>query len=80
MSESIETGKWIYVGDSRIPAYIINVISDTEVSAGYFQNDSKAIKEEFVLNNGQWQFKHSGPSGSYLKGDLEAIVKRGPFT
>lgn len=77
-SEMIKENEWIYVGDNRIPAYVINIISATEVSAGYYQNSAKTIKEEFILKNGQWEFKSSGPSGSYLSGSLESIVKRGP--
>ncbi len=73
-----EKGSWIYVGESKIPAYVINVISETEVSAGYYQNMTKAIKESFVWEGGVWEFKHSGPSGSYLSDHLESVVKRGP--
>ncbi len=80
MNESgIKEGSWIYVSSSRIPAYVINVISESEVSAGYYQNDTKAIKEDFIFNGNSWEFEHSGPSGSYLSGNLEVIVKRGPY-
>ena len=73
-------GQWIYVGDSNIPAYVINVISEKEVSAGYYQNNAKAIQENFVLIDGRWEFEHKGPNGLYLKGTkYEAIVKRGPY-
>ncbi|MCZ4374286.1 hypothetical protein O4H50_21085 [Vibrio diazotrophicus] len=76
--DKVDVGHWIYVGTSHIPAYVISVISDNEVSAGYYQNNSKAIKEEFVNVDGMWCFKHSGPSGSYLTGSIASIVKRGP--
>lgn len=80
MSDSkVKKGDWITVGSSNISAYVFNVISDTEVSAGYYQNQSKAIKEDFVWDGNAWQFKHQGPNGSYLRGDEEAIVKRGPW-
>ena len=75
--EKVKSGEWIRVG--KINAYVISVISDDEVSAGYLQNDIKAIKESFVWDGQRWQFKDSGPSGSYLSGSLEAIVKNGPF-
>lgn len=75
--ESVKEGDWITVGDSRINAYVTSVHSSSEVSAGYHQNQLKAIKEDFVLKNGRWEFKHSGPSGSYLSGHLESIIKRG---
>ena len=77
---TVREGQWIYVGKSSIPAYVISVISDEEVSAGYYQNDAKAIKENFVLVDGRWEFKYEGPNGSYLKGTrYETIVKRGPY-
>lgn len=71
-------GDWIKVGDSRIDAYVFHVISETEVSAGYYQNRSKAIKEDFVWDGETWQFKHQAQNGSYLHGSDEAIVKNGP--
>ncbi|MEX0648522.1 MAG: hypothetical protein WEA56_16300 [Balneolaceae bacterium] len=78
--ETVREGQWIYVGENRIPAYVINVISEEEVSAGYYQNDVKAIKENFVLVDDRWEFKHKGPNGTYLKGTrYETIVKRGPY-
>lgn len=76
--EIVKENEWIYVGENRTPAYVINVFSPTEVAAGYFQNQEKAIKELFVLTNGRWEFKSSGPSGSYLGGILASTVKRGP--
>lgn len=74
----VKEGDWITVGPSYISAYVFHVFSDTEVSAGYYQNQSKAIKEYFVWDGGYWQFKFQGPNGSYLRGEEEAIVKRGP--
>lgn len=77
--ETVREGQWIYIGENRIPAYVIQVISEEEVSAGYYQNHVKAIKENFVLEDGRWEFKHEGPNGIPLKGKrYEAIVKRGP--
>jgi len=76
--EKVNAGDWIYVGKSRIPAYVIKVLTDTKVSAGYYQNNFKAIKENFLWNGEKWEFETSGISVQYLRGDLEAIVKRGP--
>lgn len=79
MSETkVKKGEWITVGSSKINAYIFHVFSDTEVSAGYYQNGSKAIKEDFIWDGETWQFKYSGPCGSYLNGQEAAIVKKGP--
>lgn len=81
MSESnVNTGDWIYVGNSKIPAYVINVVSSSKVSAGYYQNGFKAIKENFLWNGKEWEFETAGVSGAYLRGDLEAVVKRGPLS
>ncbi len=72
----IEVGHWITVGEST-DAYVFNVVSETELEVGYLQNKVKAIKEPVVLENDKWKFKYSGPCGSYLRGNEEAIVKRG---
>ena len=74
----VKEGDWITVGDSNVDAYVFHVHSETEVSAGYYQNRSKQIKEDFVWDGEYWQFKYQGPNGSYLRGREEAIVKRGP--
>lgn len=78
--EGIKIGQWITVGESNIDAYVFQVISKTEILAGYYQNRTRAIKEEFVWNGSVWNFKNSGPSGSYLHGADEALVKRGPVS
>lgn len=75
---SVKVGDWITVGSSRLNAYVFHVLSETEVSAGYYQNNTKAIKENFVWKGEAWQFKYSGPNGSYLRGQEERIVKQGP--
>ncbi|MGJ8690494.1 MAG: hypothetical protein ACSHXZ_13355 [Gammaproteobacteria bacterium] len=80
MSEDITKGQWIKVGESNIDAYIFQVLSYTEILAGYYQNRTKAIKEEFVWDGSRWSFKNSSPSGSYLRGADEALVKRGPIS
>jgi hypothetical protein len=68
---------WIKL-TSVINAYILNVISENKISIGCHQNNLKAIKEDAVLQDGQWVFEVSGPSCSYLRGSDEAIVKSGP--
>ena len=75
----VSAGKWIYVGENLIPAYILKVINPELVSAGYFQNDIKAIKENFEKVDGRWQFQSNSVGGSYLRGSDEAIVKTGPY-
>lgn len=80
MNENIASGQWIKVGASNIDAYVFQVISKTEIFAGYYQNKLKAIKEEFVWDGSKWNFKNSGPSGSYLRGSDEALIKRGPIS
>lgn len=78
MNDSIREGKWIKVGENGIDAYIFQVISSTEILAGYYQNQTKAVKENFIWNGEKWDFKNYGPSGSYLRGPDEALVKKGP--
>lgn len=68
---------WIRLA-SGIDAYVFNVISETKLSIGYYQNNLKAVKENVLWKNNQWEFETTGPSGSYLRGADEAIVKRGP--
>jgi hypothetical protein len=75
---NVKKGDWISVGISNINAYVLHVFSETEISAGYYQNHLKAIMEDFVWDGERWQFKYSGPNGSYLRGHEEAIVKMGP--
>lgn len=76
--EKVKVGDWIYIGESRIPAYVIKVLTDVKVSAGYYQNNFKAIKENFLWDGEKWIFESDNVSGSYLKGNLEQVVKRGP--
>lgn len=77
---SLSTGTWIKVGKNQnIDAYVFRVDSDTEIFAGYYQNGAKAIGEDFVWNGAFWDFKYSTPSGSYLRGERERLVKKGPY-
>lgn len=78
MNSKVKISDWISVGESRIPAYVFRVISDTEVYAGYYQDGLKPIGEDFTFDGCFWRFKNNGPSGTYLRGIRAAVVKRGP--
>ena len=75
---SVQINQWVQVGPSGIDAVVLDIYTDGSLAVGYYQNRLKAIKEDVVWNGAQWQFKHSGPSGSYLGGAEAAMVKRGP--
>jgi len=74
----VKVNTWITVGESNIHAYVFTVRSETEVSAGYYQNKAKEVKEDFVWDGACWNFKGSGVSASYLRGHDAAIVRNGP--
>ncbi|EPC7293535.1 hypothetical protein [Vibrio vulnificus] len=76
---NVKVGDWIQVGENKINAYVFHIFDSKNISAGYFQNRMKAIKDDFLWDGEAWQFKYSGPSGSYLKGSEEMIVKQGPY-
>lgn len=74
---------WIKLGPQergydRTDAYVLKVLSPTKLSVGYHQNRLKAIKEDVIWTGTHWEFEIKGPCGSYLRGNEEAIVKRGP--
>lgn len=71
--------QWIVIGTGSLNGYVIDVHSDGSLGVGYYQNRTKAIKEDVIWNGTHWQFKHDGPDGSYLRDQEEAIVKRGPY-
>jgi hypothetical protein len=66
------------VGKS-VDGYVFSVNVDGSLEVGYFQNGQRAIKETVIWNGTEWEFKHQGPNGTYLRGADEAIVKRGPL-
>ncbi|WP_229653033.1 hypothetical protein, partial [Vibrio parahaemolyticus] len=76
---NVKVGDWIQVGENKINAYVFHIFDSKNISAGYYQNRMKAIKDDFLWDGEAWQFKYSGPSGSYLKGSEEMIVKQGPY-
>lgn len=69
--------QWIYMS-SGTPGYVFQVNGDGSLEVGYYQQRLKAIKETVVWRGSGWEFKESGPCGSYLRGEDEALVKRGP--
>lgn len=71
----VKKGEWIRVGS--VPALVMYV-GDEYISVGYYQNKTKAIKEDAVWSGERWEFKYEGPCGSYLHGPEESVVKRGP--
>ncbi|MEX0300576.1 MAG: hypothetical protein AB3N28_15995 [Kordiimonas sp.] len=75
----VRKGQWIKFGTSRIDGYVFDVFSDGTLGVGYHQNKMKAIKTDVIWNGEHWDFKYSGPDGSYLRRHEEAIVKRGPY-
>ena len=78
---AVKEGEWIAVGNPRagytVSGLVMGVYSDY-ITVGYYQNRAKAIKEDVVWVADHWEFKCSGPSGSYLRGEEEAVVKCGP--
>ncbi|HDS1213563.1 MAG: hypothetical protein ACRDBQ_03875 [Shewanella sp.] len=72
----VRKGQWIQLSNS-IDAYVLSVLSDTELLIGYMQNGIKPIKENVILDSGSWKFKSTGPSGGYLRGREADIVRRG---
>ncbi|MEW8052078.1 MAG: hypothetical protein AB2784_19920 [Candidatus Thiodiazotropha endolucinida] len=80
---TVNAGDWIKVksskGSSGIDGYVFSVRPDGSLAVGYYQNKTKAIKEDIVWDGEFWKFKYDGPNGSYLKGQEEALVKRGPI-
>lgn len=67
--------QWIKIGN--IDGLVFSV-EEARLQVGYFQNNNKAIKEPVVWDGNRWQFEYDGPNGSYLRGEDEQRVKRGP--
>lgn len=74
----VRVHQWIRIGTSGTSGLVLHVSSDGSIAVGYYQNGAKAIKEDVVWKHDRWEFATSGPSGSYLRGAEEAMVKRGP--
>jgi hypothetical protein len=73
----VRIDQWIKVG-TTLDGLVMDIYDDNTIAVGYYQNREKAIKEDVVWNGIEWQFKYSGPNGTYLRGTDEARVKRGP--
>lgn len=74
----IKAGEWITVGPNHIDARIFMVISPTELSVDYMQQD-KPARDTVVLRDGQWQFELPGATGRTLLLSEEKGLARGPF-
>jgi hypothetical protein len=78
---AVKIGDWIVVGKPNSGNFVNGLVMGAYagyVDVGYYQNCTKAIKEEVVWVDDHWEFKCSGPNGSYLHGSEETAVKRGP--
>lgn len=67
-----------YLGPHNLDVYVLRVISETEIYADYYQNNSKAIGNNFIWDGQARVRKYQIPDGSYLRRE-ETIVKRGPY-
>ena len=77
----VNEGQWIRIGNLKagsVVSGLVMAVLEDHIAVGYYQNQSKAIKEDVIWKDGHWQFKYQGPNGSYLHGSEEAAVKRGP--
>lgn len=75
----VKLHEWIEV--SNRPACVLRTHDDGGIFVGYCQYRGtkrskpwKAVGEEIVWKNNEWQFKSSGPDGTYLRGKEERIV------
>lgn len=76
---AVQLNQWIRIGSPGVDGVVLDIYADGSLGVGYYQNQSKAIKDDVVWDGERWTFQHSGPSGSYLRGAEEAMVKGGPF-
>ena len=80
-TKNVGNNGWIEFGINRIPALVLHEYTESWVSAGYYQNGLKVIKDDFVLKEGVWEFKTNPPSGTYIKDSfLQAKIKSGPYS
>lgn len=80
MVPTVKLHEWIRIGTSgRTDGLVLDIHTDGSLGIGYYQNRLKAIKDTVVWDGECWRFKYDGPSGSYLRGAEEAMVKRGPY-
>ena len=72
--------QWIRVGTTNIYGLVLDIYSKDALGVGVYQNKLKAIKDDVIWDGTRWEFKYSGPSGSYLHGAEESMVKAGPWS
>lgn len=85
MSEkpTVNPGDWITIG-SGLPlkfAVVCKVYQDTsfgDIEVVYLDDLKRAINEDMVWKDGEWQFRHSGPCGGYAdhNPDLRRFVAK----
>ena len=65
-------------------AQVVNIYTDEQKKSGvcgdvkvvYYQNKIKGIKDDIIWSGDSWEFKDSGPSGSYVDIDrYDPILK-----
>lgn len=66
----VKVGNWIKIksndSETGIDGYVTDVYSRTVLGVGYYQNGLKTIKEDVVWKGSHWDFRYSGPNGSYI--------------
>ncbi|MFA6608300.1 MAG: hypothetical protein WCT07_00065 [Candidatus Paceibacterota bacterium] len=82
----IKVDEIIYIGEGYMSpkAQIVRIYKKEEKDTGihgdvevvYHQNGLKGIKEDAVWDGTKWNFKNSGPSGSYVNIDQYPDVKQ----
>jgi hypothetical protein len=75
---TVKLHQWLRVGLPGIDAVVLVLHPDGSLGVGYNQIQGRAIQDDVAWDGLRWKFKHSGPSGSYLHGTEEHIVKAGP--
>jgi hypothetical protein len=66
MSE-VKLGEFIFYGNDLLPkkAIVCRVYDAENIEVVYLDYRNRAINDDMVLKEGQWVFKHQGPSGGY---------------
>ncbi len=66
----VKPGDWISFGSGVLPksAVVCNVYEDStleDIEVVYLDDRDRAINEDMVWKNGEWEFTISGPCGGY---------------
>jgi hypothetical protein len=66
MSE-VKLGEFIYFGNNPLPkkAIVCRIYDSETIEVIYIDYRDRAINDDMVLKDGEWVFKHPGPSGGY---------------